>query len=128
LTALTFTVTVAVASFGSATPLLVPSSRSVYVKLAVPLKFGSGVNETVPAASDTTPFTAPPTPVTVRVCPLSSAGPGESLAASSAAGNVTVVSSAVAFASATAVGLSLTAVTVIVTVARLESRVPSLAR
>src|SRR3989442_500587 len=68
--------------FGSATPFVVPLSSTVYWKVAVPLKLAAGVKRTVPATMLTVPPTGLLTVLTVRVWPLSLAGPFESLLSS----------------------------------------------
>ena len=73
----------------------------------------------MPAVRDTVPWVLAVafTASTVRVWPLSFAGPLESLVVRSDDGKVSAVSSAVDLASATAVGASLTGVTSTLTVA-----------
>src|ERR1700674_420290 len=77
-------------SFGSGKPLLVPLSRGVYLKLAMPKKLLLGVNSTFVPWMITVPPTGLLTELMVSVCPLSLAGPGESLAVRSANGIVLV--------------------------------------
>src|SRR5438046_10413330 len=71
----------------------------------------------LPAESDTVPWEAVPTAVTVRVWVDSLDGPAESLPVRSDAAKASAVSSAVDFESFTAVGASFTSVTVTFTVA-----------
>ena len=89
-------------------------SLAVYWKLAAPLKFAPGVKTTLPLPSRATvPLVAPWTEAKVSASPSGS----ESLARRDEARMVTGVSSAVDTLSETAVGASLTGVTVTVTVA-----------
>ena len=93
--------------------------------MSEPLKLAFGVYVSVPAVNETLPFVPWVTAVTAKVWLDSLAGPFESLGRGS---NVTVPSSATVVVSLTAVGASLTSETVIETVARFESAVPSFAR
>jgi hypothetical protein len=69
-----------------------------------------------PASKLTVPLAAPPTALTLSVCPPSLAGPLLSLPSRSAAGKVSAVSSADAFTSSPASGASFTSVTLTFTV------------
>src|SRR5882762_5629695 len=98
--------------FGSATPLVVPLSSTVYWKLAAPLKSAVGVKSTLPPTMLTVPPTALLTVLTIRVWLLSLAGPFESLAVKVANGIVRGPESSATLerVSLLAVGASLTSV------------------
>ena len=66
-TSVTVKLAVAVSVRGAAAPLVVPSSRTVYSKLAAPLKSSEGVNSTFVPLIATVPPTALPTRLTVSV-------------------------------------------------------------
>ena len=89
-------------------PLSGPS-ETVYSKLAVPLKFASGVKVTTPAVTVAAPLTAFATAVTV------SASPSASMSLAARFGKSAGVSSAVERESSTATGASLVEPTVTVT-------------
>src|SRR6266540_7182981 len=95
---------------------------------AVPAKPGSGVKVTFPAPSTIVPWVSGPgvTAVTVKVCRRSSNGPAASLAVRPAAGTTVWPARAVTV-SGCGTGGSLTAVTLIVTVAGADWSLPSLA-
>src|SRR6266850_5897054 len=119
-TALMLKLTVAVPLvFGLATPLVVPLSSIVYWKLAAPLKSAVGVNTTLPLTILTVPPIALLTVLTIRVWPLSLAGPFESLAVKVANGIVRGPESSATLerVSLLAVGASFTSVIVNLTVA-----------
>ena len=109
-----------VAMFESSTPLL-----ALYVKVSIPLKFGSGVYINDPLVlSIRVPFVGPISSIAVRGSLLRS----KSLINIPIAGMVNLVSSLVTKESFTAIGESPTSSTVIVTVAAMfESSTPSLA-
>src|SRR2546423_5736127 len=100
--------------FGSAAPLVVPLSSTVYWKLATPLKSAVGVNTTLPLTMLTVPPTALLTVLTIRLWPVSLAGPFESLAVKVANGIVRGPESSATLDSVSllAVGASFTSVIV----------------